>query len=59
MSEDSREAEKELVEENTMKKIGNSDFSTKPTNYYNLDKIISLGYRVKSVQATRNKGEKS
>lgn len=59
MSEDSREAEKELVEENTMKKIGNSDFSTKPTNYYNLDMIISLGYRVKSVQATRNKGGKS
>ena len=59
MSEYSREAEKEIVEENTMKKIGNSDFSTKPTNYYNLDKIISLGYRVKSVQATRNKGGKS
>lgn len=24
----------------TMRKIGNSDFSTKPTNYYNLDVII-------------------
>lgn len=46
-------AEKELVEENTMRKIGNSDFSTKPTNYYNLDVIISVGYRVKSVQGTR------
>ncbi len=31
-----------------MRKIGNSDFSTKPTNYYNLDVIISVGYRVKS-----------
>lgn len=45
--------EKELVEEDTMRKIGNSDFSTKPTNYYNLDVIISVGYRVKSVQGTR------
>ena len=46
-------AEKELVEEETMRKIGNSDFSTKPTNFYNLDVIISVGYRVKSVQGTR------
>ena len=46
-------AEKELVEENTIRKIGISDFSTKPTNYYNLDVIISVGYRVKSVQGTR------
>lgn len=45
--------EKELVEENTMRKIGNSDFSTKPTNFYNLDVIISVGYRVKSIQGTR------
>jgi hypothetical protein len=36
-----------------MRKIGNSDFSTKPTNYYNLDVIISVGYRVKSHQGTR------
>ena len=34
-------------------KIGNSDFSTKPTNYYNLDVIISVGYRVKSQQGTK------
>ena len=34
-------------------KIGISDFSTKPTNYYNLDVIISVGYRVKSVQGTK------
>jgi len=36
-----------------MRKIGNSDFSTKPTNYYNLDVIISVGYRVKSIQGTQ------
>lgn len=33
-------AESELAEAQTMRKIGNSDFSTKPTNYYNLDVII-------------------
>ena len=31
-----------------MTKFGNSEFSDKPTNYYNLDMIISVGYRVKS-----------
>jgi hypothetical protein len=46
-------SENELSESDTMRKIGNSDFSTKPTNYYNLDVIISVGYRVKSVQGTR------
>lgn len=45
--------EGELQEEDTMRKIGNSDFSTKPTNLYNLDVIISVGYRVKSIQGTR------
>lgn len=38
----------ELVENDTMTKFGNSEFSDKPTNYYNLDMIISVGYRVKS-----------
>lgn len=46
-------SEGELIEENTMRKIGISDFSTKPTNFYNLDVIISVGYRVKSLQGTR------
>jgi hypothetical protein len=32
--------EKELLEEQTMRKFGNSEFSTKPTNYYNLDMIF-------------------
>ena len=44
--------EKELTPEESMRKIGNSDFSTKPTNFYNLDVIISVGYRVKSLQGT-------
>ena len=41
-------AEGELQQENTMMKFGNSEFAKKPTNYYNLDVIISVGYRVKS-----------
>jgi len=40
--------EQELEQELSMRKIGISDFSTKPTNFYNLDVIISVGYRVKS-----------
>jgi len=40
--------EQELEKEDSMRKIGNSDFSTKPTNFYNLDVVISVGYRVKS-----------
>jgi hypothetical protein len=45
--------EQELEKKISMRKIGNSDFSTKPTNYYNLDVIISVGYRVKSKQGTQ------
>lgn len=45
--------EGELVEDGSVRKIGNSDFSTKPTNYYNLDVIISVGYRVKSKVGTQ------
>ncbi|MBN1769438.1 MAG: virulence RhuM family protein [Prolixibacteraceae bacterium] len=45
--------EKELVGNETIRKIGISDFSTKPTNYYNLDVIISVGYRVKSLRGTQ------
>ncbi len=45
--------EGELEQEPSMRKIGNSDFSTKPTNYYNLDVVISVGYRVKSHQGTK------
>jgi len=32
--------EEELSKEDTIRKIGNSDLSTKPTNYYNLDVIF-------------------
>jgi hypothetical protein len=46
-------AELELEEAITKKKIGISDLSTKPTNFYNLDVIISVGYRVKSLQGTK------
>jgi hypothetical protein len=45
--------ENELQEIDTMRKFGNSEFSTKPTNFYNLDVIISVGYRVKSLQGTK------
>jgi len=45
--------ENELSKDESMRKIGNSDFSTKPTNFYNLDVIISVGYRVKSLQGTK------
>lgn len=45
--------EGELVETDTMRKFGNSEKSTKPTNFYNLDVIISVGYRVKSHRGTQ------
>lgn len=45
--------EGELDKESSVRKIGISDFSTKPTNYYNLDVIISVGYRVKSLRGTQ------
>ena len=46
-------SEKELEKSQSVRKIGNSDFSTKPTNYYNLDVIISVGYRVKSANGVK------
>ena len=45
--------EGELNKADSMRKIGISDFSTKPTNVYNLDVIISVGYRVKSHRGTQ------
>ena len=45
--------DEELEKESSMRKIGKTDFSTKPTNFYNLDVIISVGYRVKSIQGVR------
>lgn len=45
--------EKELEEQHSMRKIGISDFSTKPTNFYNLDMVIAVGYRVRSSQGTK------
>ena len=46
-------SEGELDEDASMRKFGTSEFSTKPTNYYNLDVIISVGYRVKSLRGTQ------
>lgn len=46
-------AENELVKTDTMKKFGNSEFQQKVPNYYNLDVIISVGYRVKSQEGTQ------
>ena len=46
-------AEEELEESQTLKKFGISEFQQKVPNYYNLDVIISVGYRVKSKQGTK------
>lgn len=46
-------AEGELVDSDVVRKFGITEFSTKPTNFYNLDVIISVGYRVKSKQGTQ------
>ncbi len=45
--------EGELVDSQVIQKFGNSEFQQKAPNYYNLDVIISVGYRVKSQQGTR------
>ena len=45
--------EDELDKSQVMRKFGISEFSTKPTNFYNLDAIIAVGYRVNSKKATR------
>ncbi len=46
-------SEGELEENQTLKKFGNSEFQQKAPNYYNLDVIISVGYRVKSQAGTQ------
>jgi len=45
--------EGELVELMVLQKFGNSEFQQKAPNYYKLDVIISVGYRVKSLQGTQ------
>ncbi|WP_296662084.1 RhuM family protein [Treponema sp. UBA753] len=45
--------EGELKESVAVKKFGNSEFQQKAPNYYNLDVIISVGYRVKSLRGTQ------
>ncbi len=46
-------SEGELEESLSLKKFGISEFQQKSPNYYNLDVIISVGYRVKSQQGTQ------
>lgn len=43
----------ELEEAAVARKFRISELSTKPTNFYNLDAIIAVGYRVNSKKATR------
>jgi hypothetical protein len=45
--------EEELAEANVIQKFGISEFQKKVPNHYNLDMIISIGYRVKSIQGVR------
>lgn len=45
--------EGELNEASSTKKFGISEFQQKASNYYNLDVIISVGYRVKSQRGTQ------
>jgi hypothetical protein len=45
--------EGELEKEGTLQKFGISEFQQKANNYYNLDVIISVGYRVKSKHGTQ------
>ncbi len=45
--------EGEQLESRTLQKFGISEFQQKLTNFYNLDMIIAVGYRVKSPIGTR------
>ena len=45
--------DKELLPEACRKKFGSSEFQQKAPFYYNLDVIISVGYRVKSLRGTQ------
>ena len=38
----------ELYERDCVSKFGKTEFTTKPTYYYNLDMILAVGYRVNS-----------
>ena len=45
--------EGELNEATSLHKFGISEFQQKTPNYYTLDVVISVGYRVKSIQGTQ------
>jgi hypothetical protein len=49
--------EGEVEEAETKQKFGNSEFQQKAPFYYNLDVIISVGHRVKSLQGNRFRKE--
>ena len=40
----------ELYEKDCVSKFGKTEFTTKPTYYYNLDMILAVGYRVNSAR---------
>lgn len=40
--------EDELIENEVMRKFGKSELSTKPTNFYNLDLVLAVEYKVDS-----------
>ena len=45
--------EGELNEATSLYKFGISEFQQKAPNYYNLDVVIAVGYKVKSIQGTQ------
>ena len=45
--------EEELDKASCMRKFGISEFLRSPPQFYNLDAIIAVGYRVNSKKATR------
>ncbi len=45
-------SEGELEINRVSSKFGNSEFTKKPTTYYNLELILAVGYRVKSLMGT-------
>ena len=49
-------SEGELEEERSVRKIGISDFSTNPTNFYNLGAEIGCGYRKELFERGGNEG---
>ncbi len=49
----------ELIESESLKKFGISEFQQKVPNSYNLDVIISVGYRARSLEGTKFRSKES